>query len=72
MYVPLLCASILSILRNFHWLDQSFRDYVRLNCNYGTKIRKKNRYRGKIPPNIILKAVRAMKILIYPTNRVKI
>jgi len=30
------------------------RSYVRLNCNYGTKIRKE--VTGKIPSNIILKA----------------
>jgi len=39
-----------------HW----FRSYVRLSCNYSTKIRKKDR--NKISSNIILEAVRAVKI----------
>jgi len=25
-----------------HWLERSFRSYVRLNCNYDTKIRKED------------------------------
>jgi len=34
-----------------YWLEQLFRSYVRLNYNYGTKIRKQDSYiyRGKIP-----------------------
>jgi len=31
---------------------------MRLNCNCDTKIRKEDSHRGKIPPDIILEAVR--------------
>jgi len=41
---------------------------VRLNCNYNTKIRKEDR--GKIPPDIILEAVRAVKIYNLFTRQV--
>jgi len=36
---------------------------VRLNYNYGTKIRKEDR--NKISPDIILEAIRAVKISQY-------
>jgi len=25
-----------------HWFEQSFRSYMTLNCNFGTKIKKEN------------------------------
>jgi len=46
-----------------HWLEQLFRGYVRLNYNYENYEKKKRKTdRGKIPPDIILEIVRAVKI----------
>jgi len=42
-----------------HWHEQSFRDYVRLNCNYESK--KGRQDKNKIPLDIIWR-VRAVKI----------